>query len=209
MKSAKRILAIVLSVLMLALCAVPVLAETEYEYTPETCPGHSFETTVIEPTCAKQGYTTHVCERCGFVYNNNFTDPTGNHDWQTVTEQAATCGAAGYKQEKCSVCGNIRTANTPATGAHTWAEDVDRYHAPTCARAGEKYYTCSVCGDQYAENVPATGAHVDANGDNLCDNCGVSVRTSGDSAATSFMKSWNRFLDFFWQIILRIQKMFS
>ena len=36
-------------------------------------PGHSYEATVVEPTCTKGGYTEHLCAACGDSYT---TDPT-------------------------------------------------------------------------------------------------------------------------------------
>ena len=39
---------------------------------------HAYETTVIAPTCAQEGYTLHKCE-CGDEYKDNFT-PTVGHE---------------------------------------------------------------------------------------------------------------------------------
>ena len=214
MKNAKKALAVVLSLWMLALCAVPVLAEgTEYEYTPETCPGHSFTAVTVDPTCGAQGYTSHVCSRCGFTYNNEFVDATGEHDWQTVIDQPATCGAAGVKQVKCNTCGLVQTTNTPATGNHTWVEETEKYHAPTCARPGERYYLCSGCGKEYSQDTDELEeprpAHVDNNKDNICDNCGQSVPSEGPSSGMSFMNVWDRFFGFFWNLIQKIGALFN
>ena len=247
MRSAKKVLAVVLTVLMLALCLLPAFAE-DYEYTPATCPGHEYgegavtprtcttggyteytcalcgntkredvtnpaghtlHSQVIAPTCAESGYTLQTCENCDYSQKTNYVSPTGNHDWQvnTETERAATCGQPGFRQERCSVCGNIRTANTPATGNHTW--ELTGTRAATCAVNGENYYTCTVCGQNKAENIPATGAHVDSNKDNLCDVCGQSVRAEGPSSGRTFMNLWDRFFGFFWNLFQKIGAQFS
>ncbi len=209
MRSVKKMLAVVLSVLMLALCLVPAFAEDTYEYTPETCPGHTFTTAVIDPTCAESGYTQKTCTKCGYTLKTNYVSPTGAHDWQVDEDHSrpATCGQPGLTRERCSVCGNTRTTNIPATGAHDWQLVGTR--AATCAVNGENYYTCSVCGQDKAENIPATGAHVDTNKDNVCDNCGQSVRAEGPSSGMTFMKLWDRFFGFFWNLIQKIGAQFS
>ena len=42
--------------------------------------GHSYETTVKDPTCTEGGFTTHTCSRCGESHVDSHTEPLG-HDW--------------------------------------------------------------------------------------------------------------------------------
>ena len=56
--------------------------------------------TVTEPTCTEEGYTTYVCDDCGFTYKDNFVDPLG-HDWSDWSDDengethSHTCGRCG------------------------------------------------------------------------------------------------------------------
>ena len=245
MRTAEKILSVILCALMLSLCLVPAFA-ADYTYTPETCPGHQYGegvvtastcttdgyteytcvlcgyvnqanptnrlghelvTETVAPTCTESGYTKTTCTRCDYEAKSNFVPATGNHDWVVVIDRAATCGAAGFKREQCSVCHNFRNTDIPATGNHTWTKTGE--HPATCARSGEEYFTCSVCGADKAVEIRPTGDHKDANGDSLCDTCGVSVRAEGPSSATTFMTIWNRVIDFFWSILQKIQALFT
>lgn len=211
MKSAKKAIAIVLSVLMLALCAVPAFAEGEYEYTPETCPGHLFaEPVTVLPTCMENGYTVHTCTKCGYTYNNNYVSPTSEHDWQVEVVQTVNCGTQGITKKTCRVCQIVSYTNEPASGEHNWEIDSDRApHPATCARSGEEYYKCRVCGNQKAVEIPATGAHVDANGDGQCDNCGISTKKPDAAGATSIWAIFDRIGKFFNEIWNRIVGFFN
>ncbi len=51
---------------------------------------HTYEDSVVAPTCAEQGYTTHTCE-CGDSYIDGYVDATGEH---TFSDGLCTlCGA--------------------------------------------------------------------------------------------------------------------
>lgn len=52
---------------------------------------HKYITTVVAPTCVDKGYTLHACD-CGDEYKDNYTDPTGNHNFEDYI---------------CTVCGEI------------------------------------------------------------------------------------------------------
>ena len=51
--------------------------------------GHSYETTIKEPTCTEGGFTTHTCSRCGEGHVDSHTDPLG-HDWNGL--ECRRCG---------------------------------------------------------------------------------------------------------------------
>ncbi len=81
------------------------------------------------------------------------------HAWgEGEVTTAPTCKDAGVKTFTCSICGETKTEEVPATGEHTWNEGTVTTE-PTCAAAGEKTFTCTVCGDTKTEVVPATGEH--------------------------------------------------
>jgi len=67
---------------------------------------HTYEETVIAPTCIEQGYTEYKCKDCGDTYKSDYVDELG-HTPETVIVKEAQIGIAGLQQEKCSVCGEI------------------------------------------------------------------------------------------------------
>ena len=42
---------------------------------PPLCEEHQYASTVTEPTCSEQGYTTYTCTKCGESYVGDYTDP--------------------------------------------------------------------------------------------------------------------------------------
>ncbi|MGN0485694.1 MAG: hypothetical protein ACI4GB_00520, partial [Acutalibacteraceae bacterium] len=101
----------------------------------ETIPakGHSYEATVTDPTCTEKGYTTHTCSVCGDSYVDTYVDALG-HTEETIPGKAATCTETGLTDGvKCSVCGEIITAQTeiPAKG-HTNATREENRQEATC-----------------------------------------------------------------------------
>ncbi len=59
---------------------------------------HSYSSTVTDPTCTAQGYTTHICS-CGESYKDNYTSALGHN----------------YSNGKCSRCGAADTGYKPAS----------------------------------------------------------------------------------------------
>ena len=135
-------------------------------------------------------------------------DQESAHQFTTTSETPATCYKDGSKTETCSVCGYVRTTTYSATGAHSfsdaWTSDETSHwhtcttpgcpeisgkaphHAngngiitePTCTQAGFVTYTCETCGKTYTQKTANALGHIDANQDNRCDRCGVSVVTN-------------------------------
>ena len=58
--------------------------------------GHEYKETVTAPTCGEKGYTTHTCTRCGDIYKDNYTDPTGEHVYDDDGD--AVCNVCGYER---------------------------------------------------------------------------------------------------------------
>ncbi len=93
--------------------------------------GHSYQTTVIAPTCTDGGHTEHICLTCGDSYIDNETSALGH-----TAGAEATC----TEPQICVTCGEIlKSENGHTAGAEA-----------TCTQA----QTCLVCGDKLS---PALG----------------------------------------------------
>lgn len=123
--------------------------------------GHSYDTVKTPPTCAEQGYATHVCTRCGDLYEDDFTDPTGH-----TPGAEATC----TEDQVCTTCDELLKEKT----GHDHQATVT---PPTCTAQGFTTHTCTRCGDTYEDSPVAPTEHV-AEGaatcteDQVCSACG-------------------------------------
>ena len=55
--------------------------------------GHSYQTTVVDPTCEARGYTVYICTDCQDAYNDDYVPATG-HTWSAANEEGIkTCTA--------------------------------------------------------------------------------------------------------------------
>ena len=80
----------------------------------------------------------------------------GNHEFEIMETEKATCALDGYQKLKCCQCGEEKTVTLPATGRHTWNSGVVTKTA-SCTVNGEKVYTCSVCKLTCKETIKAVG----------------------------------------------------
>ena len=55
---------------------------------------HSYEASVVSPTCTEQGYTVYTCTDCGDSYVADYVDATG-HSYESVVTNP-TCTEQGY-----------------------------------------------------------------------------------------------------------------
>ena len=118
-----------------------------------TVSGHTYEVTVVDPTCHTAGAKTHICVFCGYTFTDEIP-ATGEHVYD------AACDA------DCNVCGALRTA-----ADHTYEVTVVD---PTCSTAGAKIHVCVSCGYTFTDIIPATGEHVyDDDCDADCNVCGM------------------------------------
>ena len=109
--------------------------------------GHSYVTTVKNPTCTEGGYSSHVCEKCGHSYTDGETAALGHKYTDTVV--APTCTEGGYTTHVCSACGHTYTdAQQPALG-HQYTSVVT---PPTTKDQGYTTHTCGSCGHSYKDN---------------------------------------------------------
>ena len=111
---------------------------------------HEYTTTVTEPDCINQGYTTYTCA-CGHSYNENI-DALGH----------------SYDNGVCIRCGHFNFE----LHAHEYTTTVTE---PDCINQGYTTYTCA-CGHSYNENIDALGHSYD-NGE--CTRCGVLKGSEG------------------------------
>ena len=114
---------------------------------------HSYAATVIAPSCADEGYTTHKCS-CGNSYISNKTSPTGHSFGQWETTKAATETATGTAQRICDKCNTTETktlGKLSVNHSHDYTQTITQ--AATCAQEGIKTYICS-CGDSFTDRIP-------------------------------------------------------
>ena len=113
-----------------------------------------WETVTTEPTCTKDGYTTHTCN-CGITYTTDPVDKLDHNmgEWTVIKEPA--CTAEGSKRRDCDRCDHFETEVINATG-HDYKSVVT---APTCTAKGYTTHTCSVCSNSYADSETAAQGH--------------------------------------------------
>ena len=112
---------------------------------------HSFDITVVPPTCTTMGYTIYTCSSCGYSYRTNYIEQTGHHWNNGVITVEKTCTADGLKIYTCVDCGATMNEIIPA--GHTWSETVTI--PATCTTDGSVTKICSVCGAIAVEVIPA------------------------------------------------------
>ncbi len=134
--------------------------------------GHNYGEEIAEAaaTCTATGTKAHYeCANCGKLFvdvNGRKIQVTENYltialvPHTVVTDEAVepTCTEKGLTEgKKCSVCGEILTAQEeiPAKG-HSYDNGVVTTQ-PTCTEKGEKTFTCTVCGATKTEEVAELG----------------------------------------------------
>ena len=80
--------------------------------------GHTYETTVIAPTCTSSGYTKHTCLLCGVTYATDVIDPLG-HNWgEWVLTEEGDCFHKGVETRTCAACNETETRETELNPAN-------------------------------------------------------------------------------------------
>ena len=158
----KKISILLITAVMLSLCAVSVYAED-----CDHVAGSPERVNEVPATCAAEGSYEEIisCVKCGEVLSDTpgkVIPKNSNHSFGawTVTEKA-TCGAAGSQSRTCSVCGTTETEEIPATGNHSFGAWTVTREA-SCTQEGEKTRKCSVCGETETESIEKT-EHIFAN----------------------------------------------
>ncbi len=71
--------------------------------------GHDYTAVVTDPTCEKDGYTTHTCTVCGDNYTDKPT-PSLGHDWDAgVLDPEPTPEQNGIRTYTCKRCSKTKT----------------------------------------------------------------------------------------------------
>lgn len=116
--------------------------------------GHSYETTVVPPTCTAMGYTVYECSECGESYTADFTDKAEHSFIPAVT--APTCSEMGYTTYTCENCNESYISDYTDKLPHDYETVVT---APTCTQMGHTTYTCKSCGDSYISDYTEMTEH--------------------------------------------------
>ena len=115
---------------------------------PHCYNGHSYVSTVTEPTCTAKGYTRHTCP-CGDSFVDTYVDALGHSEGEWVETKAPTCTQTGTQTKSCTRCGEVmKKEEIPAAG-HSHEAVVT---PPTCTEDGYTTHTCH-CGDTYTDSV--------------------------------------------------------
>lgn len=118
--------------------------------------GHDYNpdlTTVVEPTCESEGYTSIVCGVCNYEEKTKIQDKLphtyvliNGEEWQLTT--LPNCVEYGVETRVCGECGYSETRRTTST--HVLEYTITE---PTCTVQGYRTGICMVCGftevDQY------------------------------------------------------------
>lgn len=108
----------------------------------------------VDPTCTEKGKTEGTyCSICGTIFTESADIPELGHNYEFVRD-TATCALEGFKEYKCSVCGDVKQDNSEKK-QHSYQSTVVK--AAGCTTDGVRRYTCSVCNDSYDETIKATG----------------------------------------------------
>ena len=112
--------------------------------------GHKYKSVVTEPTCTKQGYTSHICSQCDDIYIDGEVDTLG-HDYVAEVVDP-TCTEQGYTTHTCSRCDDTYTdGEVDALGHRPGEWIVDQEPAPGVE--GSKHIGCTICGETLETEV--------------------------------------------------------
>lgn len=144
-------------------------ANGNHNYTAQDVKSAALKSAANCTQAAEYYYSCNICGRVESKNSHTFRSgaPAG-HRFIWVTDLEPTCGAAGKKHEKCTVCESTRSMNTsiPSTGNHSYTACVTSAaalkSAATCLSAARYYYSCSVCG-----NVERNATHTFLSGNAL------------------------------------------
>ncbi len=144
--------------------------------------GHSFGEWAIDtaPTCTAEGLEKRTCNYC----DAQETRPVAalGHTEEVIPAVAPTCTETGLTEgKKCSVCGEILTAQkeVPALGHKVVNGEV--VIAATCTEDAQGYGVCEVCGEEITDTLivfPGTAlghsfTHYTSDGNSTCTDNGT------------------------------------
>lgn len=107
---------------------------------------HSYEETVVEPTCSADGFTVFKCTECGYEYVGNHTKAAHTEtDW--IIDELPSCDKSGKKHTECTVCGQVVHESYITALSHSYTSVV--VEKATCTEAGIITHTCLRCSGSY------------------------------------------------------------
>jgi len=113
---------------------------------------HSYEITVIEPTCEDFGYSLYICNDCPRFFVRDFVQPYG-HARAEVRIFEPTCTAEGYTMFTCHRCDEVQTVDHQDPLGHNW-QHIKRV-AESCTVDGYDLYECARCEEEKRDIIPA------------------------------------------------------
>ena len=130
---------------------------------------HSYNTTVIAPTCTSAGYTNYSCSNCSHSYTSNEVAAKGHEYSERVI--APTCTTQGYTSHSCNNCDYSYTDSVVAA-THIPGDAATCTSSQKCTSCGativialghnwvdattEAPKTCATCGLTEGEKLPSS-----------------------------------------------------
>lgn len=120
----------------------------EQESLPKLDHVHKYQEMIVEPKCAEQGYTEHICA-CGYSYRDSFVNCL-DHDYSDwVILKDATELETGKKEKTCTRCSEKIVLDIPKLEhTHNYTKTII---SPTCTEQGYTLYEC-YCTHSYQED---------------------------------------------------------
>ena len=114
---------------------------------------------VTAPTCTQKGYTTFICDVCGYEYVGAKTDASGHNFGEWISNDDGTHG------RECEVCTDEADRTEEADCSYgEWTQT----KAPDCENEGAKERACAYCG--YVDSVVVVKlGHIDGDDNGYCD----------------------------------------
>ncbi len=154
----KKTLAVIMSMLMLVLMAVPAMAADEAKVCPEEGCGAALQYMVISPKCTEDGCTIWKCALCGYSVTTDVVPAVG-HVYGAYTHVDGDCTHDEYNHAYCTVCGAEDKEIIVEAPGHAW--DAGVHQDPTCTVQEHNLFTCATCGETKIEKIlggqPYTG----------------------------------------------------
>ena len=115
---------------------------------------HTYTSVVTQPTCDKDGYTTHTCSTCNDTYVDSIVSAKGHTNTSVVT--LPTCDTQGYTTHTCSVCNKVTVDSYTNPKGHSYTS----LSTPaTCEAQGYTTHTCTVCSKSYVDSYTSPKGH--------------------------------------------------
>ena len=133
---------------------------------------HSYQISVVEPTCTEIGYTLFSCQ-CGYSYRTDYIEQKG-HRWNDgEVSLEPTCSKDGVMLYTCTVC--QASATEVIAKGHSFIKQIIK--EATCTEDGEIRRTCEKCDAWEIETVKASHKWVDVSVEKEADciNGGIKV----------------------------------